>query len=143
MQLARRWSNGASWWRAANRRGIPAHRLREHERTGAPAACAPIDGQDAAILRPCRPRQQCNEYHPIHAMDHPTRHCWNARWLARPTVTSIEGLQKIGGLAASHLAHHDVIGPVPQCVPDQLPDGDGAPLQVPRLEAETVGPGDP
>ncbi len=29
--------------------------LREHERTGARAAFAPIDGQDAAILTICRP----------------------------------------------------------------------------------------
>ena len=34
----------------------------------------------------------------------------------RPAVSGIEGLQQVGGLSASNLAHHDVIRAMPQRV---------------------------
>ena len=58
-------------------------------------------------------------------------------------MAGVEGLQQVSGLAAAHFADDDVIGSVPQGVPHQVADRDGAVLEPSRLEPDAVRRVDP
>ena len=60
-----------------------------------------------------------------------------------PAVPGVERLQEIGGLAAPDLADHNVVGPMPERVPDEVPDRHRFGVDPPGLEADTVFPVDP
>ena len=55
-------------------------------------------------------------------------------------MPSVEGLQQIGDLGTPDLADDDVIGPVAQGVPDQIPDRHPLVAEPARLEAQAIGP---
>ena len=61
----------------------------------------------------------------------------------RTAVAGVEGLQQVGRFAAAHFADDDVIGAVPQGVPHQVADRNGALLQPARLEPDAVRGVDP
>ncbi len=53
----------------------------------------------------------------------------------RPAVPRVQRLKQVGGLGPAHLADDDVIGPVPQRVPHQVPDRHAATGEPARLGA--------
>ena len=57
----------------------------------------------------------------------------------RAAVPGVEGLQQIGDLGTPDLADDDVIGPVAQGVPDQIPDRHPLVAEPARLEAQAIG----
>ena len=52
-------------------------------------------------------------------------------------VARVERLEQVGRLGAAHLADDDVIGPMPERVLDEIPDGDAPLAQLSRASKRT------
>ena len=58
-------------------------------------------------------------------------------------VPGVQRLEQVGRLAPPHLADEDVIRPVAQRVPHEIPDRHAAVAEPPRLEPQAIGAAQP